>query len=314
MFFKDYYSILGLQKTASLVQIKQNFYKLALKYHPDKNPLNPASSDIFKEIAEANRVLSDPEKRKKYDKLYIELKNAQSAKKHGYESYFDQKKKFNQSQSTYSHTTMKEGFSKKSSNFSVFIKNFINPKFSSKVNNYSHNSNNYNPYRKNLHIPLEDILHGATKSIVINNAKVQVRITPGITNGKEIIYHGFFSASYPFLKQDLIITVLVDKHPIFKRFRQHLVCSLNIDLYTAILGGLREILTLDNKLLRLHIPQCIESGTLLRLKEQGLPFPSNTNSRGDLFVKITVHIPKNLSKYELNLFEKLSLLRKTDSS
>jgi curved DNA-binding protein len=310
MNFKDYYSILGLQKTASLVEIKQTFYKLALKYHPDKNPLNPASSDIFKEITEANKVLSDPEKRKKYDKLFIEFENAQSTKKHGYESYFDQKRKFYQSQSTCPHTKMKEDLSKKSSNFSYFINNFINPKFSSKVSNNSHNINNSNPYRKYLHIPLEDTLHGAIKCIVVNNAKVQVRITPGITNGKEIIYYGFFSDTCPLLKQNLIITVLVDKHPIFKRFNQNLMCSLNIDFYTAILGGPREIITLDNKLLRLKIPKCTENGTLLRLKGQGLPFPSNIDSRGDLFVKVTVHLPKNLSKYELNLFEKLSFLRK----
>lgn len=314
MLFKDYYAILGLQRTASMMQIKRAFYKLALKYHPDKNPQDPASSDKFKEISEANKVLSDPEKRKKYDKIFIELKNGQSAKNRGYESYFAQQRKVYQNQTSYSHSSKTKSSSKKNSGFSDFINNFINTKSSSNTCNNSHNVSKNNPYRTMLHVSLNDVLHGATINLIIDKTKIPVYIPPGVVDGKEIIYHGFFSDSYPFLKRDLIVTVVVDQHPNFKRYNQSMMYSLEIDLYTAVLGGIKEIRTLNNKLLRLKIPRNTSSGTLFRLKGQGLPFSSNINLRGDLFVKISVHIPNDLSSNELKLFEQLSVLRKTASS
>jgi curved DNA-binding protein len=310
MVFKDFYSILGLQPTASSLQIKHAFYKLALKYHPDKNPLDPTSSDKFKEISEANKVLSDPEKRKKYDKLFIQIKNAQFSKKREYESYLAQKRKTYQHQSNYSTSTKTDTIHKKNRSFSEFIDAFIFTKFTSKINCRSNNVNDI-PYRTTLHISLVDALQGAILSLIVGNKKVPVKITPGIANGKEIVYRAFFSDSYPSSRRNLIIRIVIDKHSIFKRFNQNLICDLEIDLYTAILGGIKEIRTLDNKLLRLRIPESTNSGTLLRLKGLGLPFPSNTCLRGDLFIKINVHIPENLSGYEHKLFEQLSILRKT---
>ena len=288
MQFKDYYSILGLQQTASTEQIKYTFHMLALKYHPDKNPLDPTTCDKFKEILEASKVLINPEKRKSYDENFVANKNAQSSKERVCKSYSSQKRK------TY--------------------KNPTSPSSRSKTKRNSQNVNKDIPYRTIMHVSLEDAFRGATIILLVLRKRVPVMITPGTTSGKVITYYGLLSGRTAKIKRDLIVTIMVDRHPVFEHSNYNLIYNLKINLRTALYGGKKDIKTIDKKCIRLNIPEGTYCGTLLRLKGQGFPIHSDSNLRGDLFVKIFVQLPKKLTKLEKKLYEQLAVLRKTTSS
>jgi curved DNA-binding protein len=305
MEFKDYYKILGVDKNATKDDIKKVFRRLAKKYHPDKNPGDKASEEKFKEVTEANEVLSDPEKRKKYDQLgsnWKQYQNAGTEANGGYRNY--------QSGNQGEGATYSGNFDELFGNvggFSDFFESFFGGK-----TNYSKQSNprKGKDYEASLSISLEEAHHGTEKEFTLDGKKIRIKITPGIDHGKKLrLKHQGSEGIAGGEKGDLYINIKIENHSHFERNGNDLYCNLDVDLFTAILGGKNPLKTLDGKTINVNIPPETESGTTFRIKEMGMHHSNNLNLRGDLFVKVKVKLPKHLSPKEIELFKELSLIR-----
>ncbi|WP_337873347.1 J domain-containing protein [Ignavibacterium sp.] len=314
MEFKDYYKILGVDKNATQEEIKRAYRKLAMKYHPDRNPGDKSAEEKFKEITEANEVLSDPEKRKKYDMLGVNWKNYQHTGR-GFDDFFTQ---FGGRRSgIYSSTNEFSGdFSDMFGNlggFSDFFESFFGgrSKFTESKFNFGTNraKSSQIDVEADLNITLEDAFNGTERQITIDGKKFKVKINPGIKDGQKLRLKNLGRSRIsggP--KGDLYLTIHILKHPFYEIKDEDLYFNLDIDLYTAVLGGRESIKTLDGKRINLNIPEGTESGKILRLRELGMF--KDDEIRGDLFIKVHVTIPKNLTEEEKNLFKKLRDLRK----
>jgi curved DNA-binding protein len=305
MEFKDYYKILGVDKNATKDDIKKVFRRLAKKYHPDKNPGDKVSEEKFKEVTEANEVLSDPEKRKKYDQLgsnWKQYQNAGSEANYGYRNY----QQGNQGNGTSYSGNFDELFGNVGG-FSDFFESFFGGR-----TNYSKQSHprKGKDYEASLSISLEEAHHGTEKEFTLDGKKIRIKITPGIEHGKKLrLKHQGSEGISGGEKGDLYINIKIENHAHFERNGNDLYCNLDVDLYTAILGGKKPLKTLDGKTINVNIPPETESDTSFRIKEMGMNHSNKPGLRGDLFVKINVKIPKHLSSKEIELFKELSLIR-----
>jgi curved DNA-binding protein len=305
MEFKDYYKILGVEKNATKDDIKKVFRKLAKKYHPDKNPGDKASEEKFKEVTEANEVLSDPEKRKKYDQLgsnWKQYENAGTDANYGYRNY----RPGGQGQGANVSGNFDELFGNVGG-FSDFFESFFG---GSTAQSRQSRPRKGRDQEASLSISLEEAHHGTEKEFTLDGKKIRLKITPGIEQGKRLrLKHQGANGAAGGEKGDLYITVKIDEHTNFVRNGNDLYCNLDVDLYTVILGGKKTLKTLDGKTINVNIPPETDSGSTLRIKEMGMHHSGNADSRGDLFVKINVKLPKYLSSKEKELFKELSLIR-----
>lgn len=307
MDFKDYYKILGVEKSATTDEIKKAYRKLAMKYHPDRNPDDKAAEEKFKEITEANEVLSDPDKRKKYDTLgsnWKQYANAGSgfggAGRGGYQFSGDINDLFGNV-----------------GGFSDFFESFFggggfrqhgggNP-----FGNARTRAQRGSDYESILNITLEEAHRGGERQLKVDGKKIRIKIAPGIQEGKKLRLkamgaHGKSGGE----RGDLYLIIHITDHPWFERKGDDLYFNLNVDLFSAVLGGKEKIETIDGKRLMMNIEKGTDSGMTLRLKGMGMTRTDDPNSRGDLFVKVMVSVPKKLSRKETELFEKLRELRK----
>jgi len=313
MEYRDYYKILGVDKKASQDEIKRAFRKLAVKYHPDKNPGDKTAEAKFKEISEANEVLSDPEKRKKYDMLGENWNNYQQ--QGGNAQDFDWSRYGNPGsgggQTFYSSSDFGEMFGGSEGGFS----DFFDTLFSGQGGGSRRKSSKTMQFKgqdahAGLPVSLDESYHGAEKVFSINDQSIKLKIKRGIADGQTLRLAG---KGYPGMNGgangDLMITIRVDKHPLFNRIDDDLYCDLPVDLYTAVLGGKEELKTFKGKI-KLDIPKEASNGKTLRLKGLGMPVYGKTNQFGDLYVKIDIQTPKNLTPQEIKLFKELAGLRK----
>ncbi len=312
MEFKDYYKTLGVDKDATTEEIKKAYRKLALKYHPDKNPGNKEAEEKFKAITEANEVLSDPEKRKKYDRLGANWKQYERAGASGMNDIFSQFGHGGGGGSYRFEGNMGDIFGNMGG-FSDFFESFFGGGRraggfrSSPFTQASKGSD----YEANLNLTLEEAYNGAQKQFSVDGKKVKVNIEPGTHDGKRLRLRGIGSPGrHGGEKGDLYLNVHIINHPFYEVKGDDLYYNLDVDLYTAILGGNIQIRTLDSKKINIVIPKETDNGKLLKLKKMGLPRNGNANDKGDLYVRIIVQIPKKLSKEEKKLFERLAELRK----
>ena len=159
-----------------------------------------------------------------------------------------------------------------------------------------------------LHITLEEAFNGSERQISIDGKKLKIQINPGTSDGQKLRLSGLGRSSVKGgTKGDLYLNIHILQHPFYEIKDGELFYNLDVNLYTAVLGGKEEIITLDGKKISINIPEGTESEKILRLKKLGL---QKDNERGDLFVKVHVTIPKNLSEKEKKLFKELSKLRK----
>jgi len=306
MEFKDYYNILGVDKTASDEEIRKAYRKLAKKYHPDKNPNDSTAEAKFKEVSEAYEVLSDPEKRKKYDMLGSNWKHYQNAGWTGDDWFKD----FTQQGTGFRFSGSFDDLFGNIGGFSDFFESFFgNSRRERSSASFTDIPQKGRDYEAVLNITLEEAHKGTEKKITVNGKTLKVKIDPGIESGKKLRLknqggEGINGGS----KGDLYLKIQIEKHPLFEREGDDLYYNLNIDLYTAILGGKKEITTLDGKKINIIIPKETENGKVLKIKGMGMNKYSFFG-RGDLYVKIFVSLPKNLSYEEIKLFEKLKSLR-----
>jgi curved DNA-binding protein len=311
MEFKDYYKILGVDKSATKEEISKAFRKLAVKYHPDKNPNNKAAEEKFKEITEAHEVLGDPEKRKKYDALGANWNQYQSGGG-GFEDFFSQYGGRRQGGTTYEFSGDLGDLFGNMGGFSDFFESFFGDRGKSSKSGFGSHGFQAQPtgvdVEADLNITLEEALNGSERQVSIDGKKLKIKINPGTEDGQKLRLKGLGrSRTSAGNKGDLYLNIHILQHPFYEMRDNELYYNLDIDLYTAVLGGKEEIKTLDGKKISINIPEGTESEKILRLKNLGL---RNLNERSDLFVKVHVTIPKNLSEKEKKLFKELSKLRK----
>ncbi len=313
MEFKDYYKILGVDKNATTDVIKKAYRRLAMKYHPDRNPNNKAAEEKFKELTEANEVLSDPEKRKKYDALGANWKQYQHAGSGSTEDFF---KNFTGRNKTggYQFSGDFSDIFGNTGGFSDFFESFFGGGFRSTRGSSpfdEQQARKGNDLESTLNITLEEVHRGAEKQISVDGQRLKIKINPGIQEGKKLRLKGQGEYSKNGgARGDLYLKIHITDHPWFERKGDDLYYNLNVDLYNAVLGGKTKIETIDGKRLMVTIDKGTDSGTTLRLKGMGMARTDNPSTRGDLFVKIMVNVPKKLSKQEVELFEKLKEIRK----
>ncbi len=294
MAFLDYYKILGLSKTASEADIKKAYRKLARKYHPDLNPNDKEAEKKFKEINEANEVLSNPENRKKYDEYGEHWQHAEAYKK------AEQKQK--QRQSQYQTTGDFSG-----SDYSDFFESMFGGKSTrSQGRNIKFRGQDFNA---ELQLDLKDVYKTHKRTLTINNKNIRITIPAGLENAQVIKIKGHGGPGInggP--NGDLYIHFSIINHTKFKRDGDNLYVNTDIDLYKALLGGEHLVDTFDGKV-KLTIKPETQNGTTVKLKNKGFPKYKKEEVFGDLFVTYQIKIPKNLSDKEKELIKELQKLR-----
>lgn len=308
MEYKDYYKILGVEKSATQDEIKKAYRKLAMKYHPDRNAGNKSAEEKFKEITEANEVLSDPEKRKKYDTLGANWKQYQHTGGQGFDDFFTHFGGGRRSSgSTYEFNgDLGEIFGGMGGGFSDFFESFFGGRGGG-FGGRTQQQKTAVDVDAILNVSLEDVFGGSEKTINVDGKKLKIKVIPGTKDGQKLRLKGLGrSKTADGTKGDLYLTIHILQHPFYEIKDKELYYNLDVDLYIAVLGGKESIRTLDGKTISVTIPEGTESEKKLRLKGLGL---IENGVRGDLFVDIHVTIPKNLRKDEIELFKKLKSLR-----
>lgn len=311
MDYKDYYKILGVEKNASQDEIKKAFRKLALKYHPDKTKGDKSAEEKFKEVNEANEVLSDPEKRKKYDELGESYKY--------YQQYGNQSQGFDWSQyanagggqRSYSYGGDFEDFFG-GSGYSDFFDMLFGGGFGGSQKKRKGGrtiQSRGSDYQAEMEITLEEAYSGTTRVFKHNNQSIKLNIKPGVPDGQVLKLPGRGGQGRGGGQAgDLLIKINVIKHNIFERKGNDLYANLPVDLYTAVLGGKVQFKTLKGTI-KIDIAKESEFGKTLRLQKLGMPVYGSTNEFGDLYLKLDIQMPKNLSAKEIKLFNDLQKMR-----
>jgi curved DNA-binding protein len=308
MEYKDYYSILGVEKNATPEEIKKAYRQLAKSYHPDKNPGSKVAEARFKEVSEAYEVLSDPQKKQHYDNLGKDWQRYQQTggnpKEYYGNMYYQQAPDFDFS----------EIFGNDGGNggFSEFFRNIFgggggNGNTGGNKNKRSNKGGQ--DYDTEVEISLEEAYKGTARILNVMNEKLRIQFKPGIPNDQVLRLKGKGGQGINGQPTgDLYVKVKILPHNLFKREGNDLHCELPVELYTVVLGGKVFINTFDGGT-NFILPAGTDNGKVFRLKGKGMPDYAQPNKRGDLYVKINVQIPKNLSTQEIELFEKLSKLR-----
>ncbi|OKZ22343.1 MAG: molecular chaperone DnaJ [Bacteroides finegoldii] len=303
MAYIDYYKILGVDKSASQDDIKKAFRKLARKYHPDLNPNDPSAKDKFQEINEANEVLSDPEKRKKYDEYGEHWKHADE---------FEAQKRAQQQAGGFGGAGGVGGFgggqgfsdgNGADSGFSDFFESM----FGGHRGGRGQGAAGFRgqDFNAELHLSLRDAAQTHKQILTVNGKQVRITIPAGVANGQVIKLKGYGAEGVnggP--AGDLYITFVIAEDPVFKRLGDDLYVDVEVDLYSAVLGGEKVVDTLDGKV-KLKIKPETQNGTKVRLKGKGFPVYKKEGQFGDLIVTYSVKIPTNLTDRQKELFREL---------
>lgn len=293
MEFVDYYKLLGIDKTATQKDVKNAYRKLARKYHPDLNPNDKDAKRKFQQINEANEVLGDPEKRKKYDQYGKDWQHSEE---------FEKQKQYQQQYSNSQRGGYEEW--KSEGDFSDFFESL----FGRAAGGARSRQVKYRgeDYTSDLQLDLIDAYKTHQRTLTVNGKKIRITIPAGIENGQTIKIAGHGGQGVnggP--NGDLYISFSIADHSRFKRLGNDLYTTVEIDLYTAVLGGEITIETLSGKV-KLKVKPETQNGSKVRLKDKGFPVYKKEGKFGDLIITYTVKIPTNLTEKQKKLFTQLS--------
>lgn len=304
MEYKDYYKILGVEKSTSKDEIKKSYRKLAKKYHPDLHPNDEKAQEKFKEINEAYEVLSDDQKRKQYDTFGS-----------GYN--FTNGQNFDPSQ--YGFGNGSYTYTSSGGDFSDFFNMFFGGAGGQKSSRQSHGfdlgdlfgggrkAKKQSPsYESELTITLEEGYKGETKDITLNvggeNKALSIKLPAGILPGKKLKVKGEKWG----INGDILFKIKLKEDGKNTLEGLDITSKLDILPHEAVLGDKKVVSTLDGKI-KINIPQGISSGKKIRIPKKG--YKDMKGKTGDLFIEINIVIPENLTKKEIKLYEKLKQLR-----
>jgi len=306
MEYKDYYKLLGVERNASKEEIKRAYRKLALKTHPDRNPGNSKAEERFKEINEAYQVLSDPEKRSRYDQLgesYSQWQQSGApAGGFNWEDWFTPSPSGNVRVGGLEDILGGE--------FSEFFARIFGGAPDMGVppsgrGTVQRNRRSATPsYQQDVTISLTEAFQGTTRRLEIDGRRLEVKIPQGAKTGTRVRVANAIPIGVAGQKGDLYLKIRVADDPRFEVNGNDLHTEVPIDLYTAVLGGEVTVPTLAGNVV-LTIPEGIQSGQTIRLAGRGIPRLNNPNNMGDLFAHIKVKIPHNLTPRQKELFQEL---------
>lgn len=310
MEYKDYYKILGVDKRASEREIKQAYRKLARQYHPDVNPGDKQAEEKFKTINEAYEVLSDSEKRQKYDQLgtsYFRWQQ-QEGDPRGFDwsQWFTQRPGGGRVRVEYGDLDDLFG----GGGFSDFFQSIFGG-IGGQTRSGRRVRQKGRDYEQPVEITLEEAAHGTQRVLAADGERITVKIPPGVKTGSKVRVAGKGGPGMgggP--AGDLYLKVKVAKHPTFERQGSDLHCEVPVELHTAVLGGETEVPTLDGNV-QLKIPAGTQGGRTFRLRGKGMPHVRNPERHGDLYAKVRIIVPRRLSRKERALFKELADLRGT---
>lgn len=314
MEYKDYYKVLGVDRNATEEEIKRRYRKLALDHHPDRNPGDKVSEEKFKEINEAYQVLRDPEKRKRYDQLGESYTSWQqrggTPGGFNWEDWFVQTPRGGNvrvEMGDLGDIFGESGFG----DFSEFFRRIFGGMSASQYAGGSSTRSARKPqtFQQEVPISLSEAFQGTTRRIELDGKQKEVIIPPGARTGTKVRVSEAISTAPNSPKSDLFLVIQVSDDPRFRRKKDNLYTDVDIDIYTAILGGEIKITTLSGNVV-LSIPPGTQTGQSFRLSGRGMPQLKNPKAAGDLYVKVNVQIPRNISPKEKELFMQLKQLKR----
>lgn len=293
--YKDYYKVLGVERDAAPEVIAKAYKKLARQYHPDLNPNDKNAEEKFKDINEAYEVLKDAEKRRMYDQLGADWQHGQQFQGgQGFNGNFN----FNGQQFG-------------GSGFSDFFETIFGAQAGGRggfggqqFGAYSQMPRKGRDVETELTLPLEAIMQGGKRNVGINGKTLEINVPAGIRDGAKLRLSGQGQAMPGGTPGDMFLKIRYAKHPVFTVDGENLQCDVVVEPWVAVLGGVLSVPTLEGTV-NLNLPAGSNSGRRIRLRGKGL---GSTAARGDLFARVLISAPQNLSDEEKALWQQLQTL------
>jgi curved DNA-binding protein len=308
MEYKDYYKILGVERKASEEEIKRTYRKLALKYHPDRNPGDKKAEEKFKEINEAYQVLSDPQKRQRYDQMGDSYQRWQQRGAPGGFNWDEWARAQGGGNVRVEEVDLDDLFGGGLGGFSEFFRRFFGGMQdlggADALRGRSTARRAPQSYQYEVAISLREAFMGTARRIEVDGRRLEVKIPAGARTGTRVRVPEAVTAPNG-AKGDLFLVIQVMDDPLYERKGDDLYTDVEVDLYKAVLGGEVAVHTLSGNVM-LTIPAGTQSGQTFRLGGRGMPRIKNPQSHGDLYVRVKVKIPRGLSAEQRELFEKLA--------
>ncbi len=299
MDYKDYYKVLGVERKASADDIRKAYRKLAMQFHPDKNPGDKKAEEKFKEINEAYQVLSDETKRARYDQLGSAYSDFRTRGGRPGDFQWDQWAQQGGQQRGYGNAEDPFGGA---GGFSDFFSAIFGEAMRSSVRKQAAQQQQQ-AYQQEVQISFDEAYEGTTRQLQGNGRKLQVRIPAGVKTGSKVRVAGAGPEGL-----DLYLIVNITDEDRFEREGQDLYTTSTLSVFILILGGEAEVETPAGKV-KLGIPAGTQPDQVFRLAGRGMPQLKSPHTKGDLFVKLKVQIPKYLSSKQRELLEEAALIK-----
>lgn len=308
MDYKDYYKILGVSRSASADDIKKAYRKLAMKYHPDRNPGDKEAEDKFKDINEANEVLSDAKKRARYDQLGESYTQWQqrggNAANFNWDDWFTQTPGGGTRVHVGDLGEMFGGSGGFSDFFSAIFGGMAGGGFGSSVRRGpTRTAAQPKPFEQPVKIKFHEAYHGTKRILQLDNRKIEVKIPAGAKTGTRVRV-----SSVGPNQSDIYLVIEVESDAHYEIQGDDLYSDVSVDLYSAILGGQVKVPTPKGEVM-LTIPAGTQPGRIIRLAGRGMPLLKTPDRFGDLYAKVKVELPTNLNNQQKALFEQLRNLK-----
>lgn len=304
MDYKDYYKILGVDRKASADDIRSAYRKLAVKYHPDKNPGDKKSEDKFKEINEAYQVLSDEQKRARYDQLGSAYSDFRTGGGRPDDFRWDDWFQQNAGQQRRGGGVDDMfGSSGNAGGFSDFFRTIFGEAMRSQARGQTQQKQQ-GGYQQEVQISFDEAYHGTTRQLQTSGRKMQVHIPAGVKTGSKVRVAGAGPE-----RSDLYLVVNVEDDERFEMNGNDLTTTSTVSVFILILGGDADVQTPAGKVVKLSIPAGTQPEQVFRLAGRGMPHLKSPSTKGDLFVKLKVQVPKYLSSKQRELLEEAARIK-----